>query len=506
MNALTEVSARISPAALVFVAEATFILLAAILAQPFLRRQPAARHMLLLLALVTVGLSPAIVLVARHAGLPWLISGHNLSIQALVHPTEAAAAVTQGVQTAAPASFPLAAFLMVEWMAGLLVGFVRLIRGWRKTQQLRRAAEPVSGDGVDLALERVATLFGRPAPPVLASESVEVPMAGGCHHPAVLLPASLLARLGGPELLQVLIHESAHIFRRDTVVKVYQQILSAVLWFHPLICIANRLLDSAREDLCDNYVLRVAAPEEYSRTLLAVAESFVAVPGGLPAPTLIRSARSLEGRVARLLHPRRCVMTRLKSSTAAIVAATFMGGVFALSSMVASPAPANTPGEAGLPYVVKPGPGATSRAADAQGDSITVESVRGTANKLSVGNTYEVSGTYKLASADQALLAIWVTSGLMYDTSRAIRVRDDKGRRYMLVPMNPNDNHRALSDQHEVVSKGEGHFTLHFKLWGPGGPHVSFYPNGGGSSFVSVYFLNQAPTGGVIDRVNGTVN
>lgn len=203
-------------------------------------------------------------------------------------------------------------------------------------------------------------------------------------------------------------------------------------------------------------------------------------------------------------------MTRLKSSTAAIVVAAFIGGVFALSSMVASPAPANTSAQAGLPYVVKPGPGATSHAADAQGDSITIESVRGTADKLSTGNTYEVTGTYKLASADQALLAIWVTSGPMYGSARPIKVRDDEGRRYMLVPMNPNDNHRPLPDQNKVVSKGEGHFTLRFKLWGPGGPHVSVYPykNGKakGNSFLSAYFLNQAPNGRIIDRVNSTIN
>jgi len=500
MNPLIEAAVRVSPAIVVILAEATLVLLAAILVQPFLRRLPATRHALLLLALITVGLSPVIVLVARHAGLPALIPTHDSPIRVLIHRSEAAEVATQGVRTGTPASFPLGALLLAVWMAGAFVGVVRLFRGWRKTQRIRRAAQPVSCDGIDLALNRVATVFDRPAPPVLASESVEVPMAAGCRHPAVLLPAPLMARLDGPELLQVLVHECAHVFRRDTQVKVYQQILSAVLWFHPLIYIANRLLDSAREDLCDNYVLRVAAPDEYSRTLLGIAESLIALPRGLPAPTLVRSARSLEGRVAGMLHPRRCVMTRLKSSTAAIIAATFIGGVLALSSMAASPAAGDTSNHLSLPYAVKPGPGATSHAADAQGDSITMESVRGTANNLSTGNTYEVTGTYKLVSLDKALLAIWVTGGSIFGPKRLI-FRDEKGKRFMLVPLNPNGNHRRLPDQNEVVSKGEGHFALRFKLWGPGEPHVSFYPAGGGSSFLSVYFLNRAPTGGLFDSV-----
>jgi beta-lactamase regulating signal transducer with metallopeptidase domain len=503
MNALTEAAAGVLPAVVMVLGEATLILLAAILVQPFLRRSSAARHTLLLLALITVGLSPAIVLVARHPGFPALIPERDSPIQILIHQSEAAAPAPQGVRRAASAAFPLGTLLLGLWMAGALVGAVRFIRGWQKTQRIRKAAQPVSGDGIERTLGRVATALGRPAPPVLASETVEVPMAGGCHHPAVLLPASLLPRFGDPELLQVLVHECAHVFRRDTLVKAYQQVLAAVLWFHPLIHIANRLLDSAREDLCDNYVLRVASPGEYSRTLLAIAESFVAEPRELPAPALLRSAGNVEDRVARLLHPRRCVMTRLKSSTAAIIAATFVAGVFALSSMAASPAVANTSNRSTLPYVVKPGPRATSHSVDAQGDSITVKSVRGTSSKLVPGNTYEVSGTYRLVSQDRALLAIWVTSGSIYGSPKPMIVRDEKGQRYRLVPVNPNDSHRPLPDQNEVVSKGEGHFTLRFHLWGLGGPHVSFYPRRGGDSLLSVYFLNQAPTGRVINRVRG---
>jgi len=278
MNALTEVAARISPAALMFVAEGTFILLAAILVQPILKRLPAARHAILLLALVSVGMSPAIVLLARHAGLPALIPDRDSPIQMLVHQTEAAAPVPKAVPDAVCDS------LTAGHAPTHRVDCRRVSRRRPAGSRLaENTAHPQGGAtcigwGIDLALDRVAAVFGGPAPTALASVSVEVPMAGGWHHPVVLIPASLLPNLGSPELLHVLVHESAHVFRRDTLVKVYQQALASVLWFHPLVYVANRLLDSAREDLCDNYVLRVAAPDEYSRTLLAVAESFVAVP------------------------------------------------------------------------------------------------------------------------------------------------------------------------------------------------------------------------------------
>jgi beta-lactamase regulating signal transducer with metallopeptidase domain len=483
MNALLGALNAAAPKAVIILAEATLVLLAAILTHPLMSRF-AARHALLLLALVTVGLCPAIVIAARHIGLAAPFSVRDLPIQLGLDRPEAATPVAHGIETASQRSFPWAALLLVVWMIGALAGMVRLNRGWHKILRIRKAARAVSGERIEGALHRVATVFNRPAPTVLASEQVGVPLAVGCYHPVVLLPVSLLLRLGDAELLQVLVHECAHVFRQDTLINLYQRFLAAVLWFHPLVHIANRLLDGAREDLCDNYVLRVAAPAEYSRTLLAVAEFFTSPPDGLLAPTLVRPAGNLEARVARLLHPRRCVITNPKSIIVGGIAATFIGAVLVLSAMTVPPAGQDyLRNNSSLSQVVKLA--GTPQAIDNQGDIITVESVRGTADTLKPGNTYEVSGTYKLVTHDKALLAIEVT---ISNRNSPIIVRDQSGRRYVLTPLGNRNHHPRLPDQHEIVSKGEGSFTLRFHLWGAGHPHVSFYPNGGGDSFVSAYF------------------
>lgn len=503
MKALMEALTAAAPTAAVILAETTVILLAAILVQRLTRRFPAARHALLLLALVMVGLCPVIMIAGRHVSLPALIPTRDLPIQSWIHQPAAAAIVVGGVRTAPPHHFPLAALLLLTWTGGTFLSLLGMIRGWRTTLRIRRAAQVLSQERATRALDRAETIFSRPLPKVLVSGDVRVPLATGFYHPIVLLPASLATQLGDAELLQVLVHECAHVFRCDTLAKVYQRFLAAMLWFHPFVHIANRLLDGAREDLCDNYVLRAASAAEYSRTLLAIAESVVSKPAGLLAPTLVRSAASLESRVAKLLDSRRSVMTHLKTSTVALIVVAFVGGVLALGSLDALPAAGKVPDNASLRYVVTPGVGATSHATDAQGDSITIESVRGTSDKLGTGNTYEVRGTYRLVSRSKALLAIWVTAGPAYGSPKPILVRDAKGRMYRLVPLNPNDSHRPLANQHEVVSKGEGRFTLRFHMWGPGGPHVSLYPYGGGSSLVSVYFLTRSPSGHLIDIVHG---
>jgi beta-lactamase regulating signal transducer with metallopeptidase domain len=493
MNALMEALTAAAPTAAVILVETTLIFLATALVQRLMRRFPAARHALLLLALVMVGLCPAIMIVGRHVTLPAPIPARDLPIQAWIHQPEASVAAMGAVQTTPAHHFSLAALLLLAWTGGTLVSLLGMIRSWRKMLRIQKSARILSEERIVQALDRVAITFKCRPPRVLASQHVGVPLAVGSYHPVVLLPASLAQSLDDSELLHVLVHECAHVFRRDTLVKIYQRFLSALLWFHPLVHIVNRLLDGAREDPCDNYVLRVATPAEYSRTLLAVAESVVLTPGGLLAPALVRPAESLESRVTKLLDNRRCAMTRLKSSTVAVIAVAFVGCVLALGSLAASPAAGKVPDNSSLRHVVTPEAGATSHATDAQGDSITIESVRETSDKLSTGNTYEVRGAYKLVSRSKALLAIWVTSGPMYGLPSAITVRDQKGRLYRLVPFNPNDSHRSLADQREVVNKGEGHFTLRFHLWGAGGPHVSFYPYEGGSSFLGAYFLTPPP-------------
>jgi hypothetical protein len=97
------------------------------------------------------------------------------------------------------------------------------------------------------------------------------------------------------------------------------------------------MLDRAREELCDNYVLQTVGPAEYSRTLLTVAQSLSAMPNGCFAPTLVQSARHLEDRVAGLLNSRRCIMTRLTSKKITAIAASFIAGAVALSCFAATP-------------------------------------------------------------------------------------------------------------------------------------------------------------------------
>ncbi len=143
------------------------------------------------------------------------------------------------------------------WFAGLFVSTARLGRGLLLSWRIRRNAFPFPEEILHPFAQRLSSLLGRPTPRIFVSDQISVPAAIGCFPSIVLVPPALLARLDDKQLLAVLVHECAHAIRRDPLAALYQRLLAAFLWFHPLAHLANVLLDRAREDVCDNYALHI---------------------------------------------------------------------------------------------------------------------------------------------------------------------------------------------------------------------------------------------------------
>lgn len=111
----------------------------------------------------------------------------------------------------------------------------------------------------------------RKTPPLFFTPSPAAPFTCGILNPRVLLPDDSLS-WPHRQLKSTLLHEAAHLRRRDPLIRFLATLIRAAFWFHPLVWIANRQLISAQEQACDQAALSHGVhPHDYAEDLLACA-------------------------------------------------------------------------------------------------------------------------------------------------------------------------------------------------------------------------------------------
>ncbi|MFQ5789832.1 MAG: M56 family metallopeptidase, partial [Acidobacteriota bacterium] len=117
-----------------------------------------------------------------------------------------------------------ALYLMGAWILGGLLMLARLASSTCHLRKLKRRSLPLPGQfqgRLDRWLEVCSP--GRSAV-VRASEDISLPMAVGFTQPVILLPIDLVEELTGAELDQIVLHELAHLRRRDDWTKLAQKL------------------------------------------------------------------------------------------------------------------------------------------------------------------------------------------------------------------------------------------------------------------------------------------
>lgn len=165
--------------------------------------------------------------------------------------------------------------LILIWVMGAAFLLLRMSIGWLRMSQILRAARPIVDERLHNAFERACIAVGCRSgrrPHLVASGAVSGPLAAGILRSKIVLPESLTLRLDPESLADVLVHEVAHVIRRDHIVVLLQNIVSAIYWPHPLVRKLNCELAKAREEVCDNFVLVATEAPTYSRVLLSLAQ------------------------------------------------------------------------------------------------------------------------------------------------------------------------------------------------------------------------------------------
>jgi len=90
----------------------------------------------------------------------------------------------------------------------------------------------------------------------------------------IVLPIALQHRLSEDEMDTVLMHELAHIRRRDHLIRWFELIITVLYWWNPVVWWARRELRKAEEECCDAWVQREFPKKtnSYASALLETAE------------------------------------------------------------------------------------------------------------------------------------------------------------------------------------------------------------------------------------------
>lgn len=226
----------------------------------------------------------------------------------------------------------LPVILFSVWVAGMILCALRLATGWIVAYRLKRYVDAVSDERVTRPFDSAVKLLGlRHSPPLLTSSRIATPLVVGVTRPAIVLPTGIGDELGAEEIQQVLIHELAHVVRRDNVVGLLQRLVAIVWWFHPLVHFANRQLSRAREEVCDNYSLLHGERNQYARTLLHVSQQCRKTSALASTVGLIHPQWKLEHRIAGLLDAGRNLMLTPGTRRSAALVALWCAGMFVLS-------------------------------------------------------------------------------------------------------------------------------------------------------------------------------
>ncbi|MBN1943075.1 MAG: M56 family metallopeptidase, partial [Phycisphaerae bacterium] len=161
------------------------------------------------------------------------------------------------------------AWAVATWLAGAAVVLLPLMLGSFTAWRCVRRARPMTEGAWPALLGELADSLrlGRSVR-LCQSAAEDIPAVFGLFHPTILVPACA-DDWSEQRRRVVLLHELAHVKRRDCLTQLLGQLACVLYWFNPLAWLIARQLRIERERACDDLVLSAGQkPSEYADHLL----------------------------------------------------------------------------------------------------------------------------------------------------------------------------------------------------------------------------------------------
>jgi WD40 repeat protein/beta-lactamase regulating signal transducer with metallopeptidase domain len=175
--------------------------------------------------------------------------------------------------------------LIWVWLAGTLAAFTLSAVRVHRFRRAMRWATPASA-AIQQEAAQIARRIGlRDHPRVWLVSGAVSPMLWAIFgHTRLLFPSRLLEDLAPVARRALLLHELAHLRRRDHWVRLLEATATILYWWHPVVWWARREIQAAEETCCDSWVV-AGMPEDrgvYAAALIEtdrfLSESHLALP------------------------------------------------------------------------------------------------------------------------------------------------------------------------------------------------------------------------------------
>jgi len=230
--------------------------------------------------------------------------GHRPAVSPVKPDAEAIVTDAIGPPVEPAVAFMWEGVVFLVWLAVVsAMGLLLLQRAMFVRGLVAQAKE--ANDFMNDALKYCCKCMGVKRRVGLKVSAASSPAVCGLFRPVILLPDKLAPSVGSRGLRAVLLHELAHIRRRDLWVNLAQTVLQIVYFYNPLLWLANCVIRRVREQAIDETVL-VAMGEkaqQYPQALVNVAKlAFKRPVLSLRLIGVVESKSALAGRIKHILN------------------------------------------------------------------------------------------------------------------------------------------------------------------------------------------------------------
>ena len=222
--------------------------------------------------------------------------------------------------------------LVMVWLLIVCARCIQLSIGLNRLSYLRKTAVfEVDDEWKDKIAVLAKKLGIKQIIGIAESNLTKVPLVIGHLKPLILIPVGLLTAIQPKQIEAILIHELAHIYRRDYLVNILQSFMEIMFFFNPAVLWLSALIRTERENCCDDIAIKETSSKiNYISALVSCQEYQLAAPDFAMA---FSKKGELKNRVQRLVYNSNQSLNKLEKSMIALCIVAVGFGLLAFSKV-----------------------------------------------------------------------------------------------------------------------------------------------------------------------------